>query len=78
MDLENRVEELRDLLYAGYINKNQIRLLRKELSYDLPATIKSTCKQYKLKGKQYNHILYDNTAKLWQYNQDTIGRDLGL
>jgi hypothetical protein len=74
----NRIDEIRNLLYNGYIKKTQSKFLRKALKYDFPGTIKSVCKKYKIKGTKYNKTLYDKTARLWEYNQETIGRDLGL
>ena len=73
----NRIHMLRELLDDGVLSQNNIETMIKALKHDLPKDIQFLCKKQQLpiglKNKTYSPI-----ARLWEYNQKELGKDLGL
>ncbi len=72
-----RVRDIRELIQEGVMSKSNIETLKKLLSYDFPGEIKKTCRQQGLHGKAKNSIVTP-VEMLWEYNNKTIGKELGL
>ena len=72
-----RVNDIREMIQDGVLSEKNIEVLVGALKYDFPAEIKQACKQRKLKRSERNKIITP-TQRLWEYNQNTIGKDLGL
>ena len=73
----NRVHMIRELLDDGVLSQNNIDTMIKALKYDLPKDIQFLCRKQKLSPSLINKT-YSPIARLWEYNQKEIGKDLGL
>ena len=71
-----RMALLRKVISDGKLNSSHIDTIRKELEYELPDAIKALGNKYNFKKKSKHP--YEMTARLWDYNRNTIGRDLGM
>ena len=72
-----RVRDIRELIQDGVLSKSNLETLINALKYDFPADVKKAVKDKHLHGKAKIKII-DPIARLWEYNQNTIGKDLGL
>ncbi|MBR2909364.1 MAG: hypothetical protein IKC11_03335 [Clostridia bacterium] len=72
-----RVRNIRELIEEGVLSGQNINALKKELSYDLPKEIKKVASERGLHGIE-KRCLVSPIERLWEYNQKTIGKDLGL
>ena len=72
-----RNSNIRELLDDGVLSQRNIQTIKNALIYDLEQDAKSTCKRQKIHGKRKNDIVTP-IARLWDFNRETIGRDLGL
>ena len=72
-----RVSDLRQLLQEGVLSQANIKALIDALEYDFAKDFKNTCKKNGVKRKERNQIV-SPIERLWEYNQKTIGKDLGL
>lgn len=73
---KEKVEDIMDLLHSGKLTPTQIQQLKEALSYDLPMAMLEQ-KNNKYFGEHAKNN-YDATSGLWEYNRDTIGKELGL
>ena len=74
---KQRVRDMRELVQDGVLSNDNIEMLRKLLSYDFGAEMDRTCKEQGLRFKKKNMIV-EPVKRLWEYNNETIGKDLGL
>jgi hypothetical protein len=72
-----RVSDIRELIQEGLLSKRNIETLKNLLSYDFPGEVRKTCKEQGLRWKSKNSVV-DPVERLWEYNNKTIGKDLGL
>jgi hypothetical protein len=72
-----RVCDMRQLLQDGVLSEANIKAMAAALEYDFPADMKDICKKNKFRKKDINEIVVP-IERLWEYNQKTIGKDLGL
>ena len=72
-----RVSDIRELIQEGLLSKKNIETLKNLLSYDFPGEVRKTCKAQGLRWKSKNRVV-DPVERLWEYNNKTIGKDLGL
>ena len=72
-----RVSDMRQLLQDGVLSGANIRAMVAALEHDFPADMKEICKQNNFRKKDRNEIIVP-IERLWEYNQKTIGKDLGL
>lgn len=72
-----RVKNIRELIQDGVLSPRNIETLKKALKHDFPADVKQAVKSKKLHGKDKNRIV-DPIERLWEYNQNTIGKDLEI
>ena len=73
---KGRVVEIMDLLQSNKLPPAEIARLKEALKYDLPKAMLEQ-KNNKILG-EYAQKASDETARLWDYNRDTIGKELGL
>ena len=73
----NRIHMLRDLIDDGVMSSYNIETMVKALKHDFPKDIKLLCREQKLSRKLTNQT-YSPIARLWEYNQKELGKDLGL
>ena len=74
---KQRVRDMREIVQDGVLSNDNIEMLRKLLSYDFGAEMDRTCKEQGLRFKRKNMIV-EPVKRLWEYNNETIGKDLGL
>ena len=74
---KDRVRDIRELIQDGVMNEDNAETLRVMLSYDFPGEIKKKCNDHLIIGKERRKAI-DPIERLWEYNRQTIGRDLGL
>lgn len=72
-----RVKNIRELIDDGVLSQKNLEALMTALKHNFPADIKSLAKDKKLRGKDKSKIV-DPIERLWEYNRNTIGKDLGL
>lgn len=72
----DRVAEILDLIHSGRVKDKQILQLKKALRFDLPKAMKEVAKNPFL--KPYADSPIEQTERLWEYNRNTIGKELGL
>ena len=73
----NRIHMLRELIDDGVMSSYNIETMVKALKHDFPKDIQILCKKQKLSRKLTNQT-YSPIARLWEYNQKELGKDLGL
>lgn len=71
-----RIETLRDMLSYDRLSEQQIKLLRAGVNYDFPVEIKKFCQRHNLDA--YLNSVYNPYAMLWEYLQNSLGKDLEL
>lgn len=74
---KQRVIDLKELIQSGNLTDANIEALKGALSFDFPKEVKNESKKRKLKGKNYL-LVVDPVAQLWEYNNDQLGKDIGL
>lgn len=72
----DRVTEILDLIHSGKIKEKQILQLKNALNYDFPKTMKEVANNPFL--KPYADKPIEQTERLWEYNRNTIGKELGI
>ena len=72
-----RVQQLREIIQDGVLSERNIHALVDALKYDFPGDFKKTSKERKLHGKDKKKIV-SPIERLWEYNNKTIGKDLGI
>lgn len=73
---KERIIEILDLLQSNKIPPAEVGRLKEALKYDLPKAMLEQ-KDNKFLG-EYTAKAYEETARLWEYNRETIGKELGL
>ena len=73
----NRIHALRELIDEGMLSSYNIETMVKALKHDFPQDVKQLCKKEKLSRKLINQT-YSPIARLWEYNQKELGKDLGI
>ncbi len=71
-----RLTEILDLVQAGKIKNKQICQLKEALKYDFPKAMREVARNPFL--KPYSDVPIEQTARLWEHNRETIGKELGL
>ena len=72
-----RVRDIRQLIQDDVLFKGNIDSLKQSLSYDLPKEIKKVSKEQGSRLSDRKQAVAP-IERLWEYNQKTIGKDLGL
>ena len=72
----NRINDIKELLQDGVLTPNQIALMKRAIGYNLPKEVKKVGKNHHFKS--YRQSAYDATARLWDYHQKDLGRELNL
>lgn len=69
-----RINDIKELIQDQKLTPKQLNTIKKAISFDLPAEIKETCRNPKL--KEYRKITYDAIARLWDFHQKDLGREI--
>ncbi len=72
----DKTRQIKDLLQEDRLTPKQIELMKKALSYDLPREFFESGSNPDL--KMYRASSYDKVSQLWEFNQNDMGRELGL
>lgn len=72
----DRVTEILDLIHSGKIKEKQIIQLKEALRFDLPKAMKEVADNPFLMPYAYRPL--EQVKRLWEYNRDTVGKELGL
>lgn len=72
--LSDRIDTLRDKIEDGALSDRHIMKLKHAIDYGFADKIKQTCMEHGM--KEHLKDTYDPHARLEEYLQDTIGRDL--
>lgn len=75
---KERMTNLKNVIHRGLLTKEQMDILKSELNYDFPKTIKDQPHNSCL--KKYQKDAYDGISRLWEYHHgdDGIAQELGL
>ena len=74
---KTRIEDIRNLLHKGLLSNNNISIIKDTLNYDFPKEIENQGIKYHTQKSQIEKIKTP-ISFLWEYNRETIGKDLGL
>jgi hypothetical protein len=72
-----RMRDMRELLDDGVVSEDNVEMLKSMLEYDFPKNIKQTCQDKKISMRDTQKITMP-IERLWEYNRNTLGKDLGL
>ena len=72
-----RVKNIRELIQDGVLSQKNLEALMAALKHNFPADIKKAIEDKGLHGK-YKKDIVSPIEYLWDYNRNTIGKDLGL
>lgn len=72
-----RIRNLRELIQDNVLSPKNLQTLVNALKHDFPADLKKLCRDKKLIGRERSKIVTP-IDRLWEYNNKTIGKDLGL
>ena len=74
---KQRMADMRQLVQDDVLSTSNIKTIKSTLEFDYPKEISKTCKEAKLGYAERKEIVKP-VESLWEYNRETIGRDLGL
>lgn len=74
---KQRVKDIQEMIQEGLLSENNIETLKKLLMYDFPGEVKKVCKEQGVRRKMKKGVV-DPVERLWEYNNKTIGKELGL
>ena len=77
INYSKRADDIRELIQDGVLSQKNINILKNELNTDFPNIIKENCQNINLTPTEQQKIVIP-IQRLWEYNQQTIGKDLGL
>ena len=75
---KERIESIMELLHGGKLSSENINLLERALRYDLPKQVKTTYDILPSKLQESEKYAYSSFAQLWDYNRETLGKELEL
>ena len=71
-----RVKAIMEHIQNGDLTNKSISLLKKEIEYDFPEKLTEICKNPYLRS--YKDTVYELYSRLWEYNRDVVGKELGI
>ena len=74
---KQRITDMRQLAQDGVLSASNINVITSALEYDFPKEVKSACKDCKLGFGERNDVVRP-VERLWEYNRETLGKDLGM
>ena len=74
---KQRVVDLCELIQDGVLSDGNIETLKKILQTDFPKDLMQACKKQRLSRRVLNNVV-NPVEYLWEYNNQTVGRELGL
>lgn len=74
---KQRVVDIREMIDDGVLSNENLKTMKSILQTDFPKEIKQVCKKQKLPRNFINRAVIP-AERLWEYNRETIGKDLGL
>ena len=74
---KQRITDMRQLVQDDVLSASNINAIKSALEYDFPKEMKNACKDSKLGFGEKNEIVKP-IERLWEYNRETIGRDLEM
>lgn len=74
---KQRVVDICELIQDGVLSDGNIETLKKILQTDFPKDLMQACKKQRLSRRVRNKVV-NPVAYLWEYNNKTIGKELGL
>ena len=74
--LKQRLDDIVEEAYSGNFSMEQLNILKKALNYDLPKLIKDLSQKYKMNN--FGNIQYEMFARLWDFNREHLGKNLGM
>ena len=74
---KQRVADIREAIQDGVLSEGNIETIKTILKSDFPGEVKRVCKTQRLQ-RMYRNRAVVPLERLWEYNNETIGKDLGL
>ena len=74
---KQRISDMRQLAQDNVLSASNINAITNALQQDFPKEIKNACKDSKLRFGERAEIVKP-VERLWEYNRETIGKDLGM
>lgn len=73
---KDRMKHLKEIVNDGVLSDSQIKKIKDFLNYDFPENFQENLKKYIEKDK--NNQAYNLFARLWEYNRESLGKELNL
>ncbi len=74
---KQRMIDMRQLVQDDVLSTSNIETIKNTLEFDYPKETSKVCKEAKLGYAERKEIVKP-VERLWEYNRETIGKDLGL
>lgn len=71
-----RVLDMIDALHDGVLSSDNIVILKNALNYNFPEKLKELCQNPYF--KKYEKRVVEPYSRIWEYNRNTLGKELGL
>ena len=68
---------MRQLVQDDVLSTSNIDTLKDALEFDYPQEMSNVCKETKVSHADKKELVKP-VEKLWEYNRETLGKDLGL
>ncbi len=72
-----RVEDMRQLIKDDVLSESNVNAITSALEFDYPKEMSNVCKEAKVSFVERKEIIKP-VERLWEYNRETLGKDLGL
>ncbi len=74
---KNRIDNMRQLVQDDVLSTSNIDTLKDTLEFDYPQEMSNVCKETKVSHAEKKELVKP-VEGLWEYNRETLGKDLGL
>jgi hypothetical protein len=71
------MNDMRQLVQDDVLSSSNIETITSALEFDYPKELIHTCKEAKVSHREKKEIVRP-VESLWEYNRETLGKDLGL
>ena len=72
-----RVEDIRQLVRDNVLSDSNVNTITSTIEFDYPKEVSNVCKEAKVGLGERKEIIKP-VERLWEYNRETLGKDLGL
>ena len=74
LNYHDRMLRLQGLIQDGKFNNQQLETLKRAINYNMPESVRAIAQKHKF--TEQADRAYNNTARLWEYNQNHLSKEL--